>query len=167
MPSLKAFRRLSVPKVMLGTFLLALLFFVLLQISMRYVRVLYFSGVEEASLLCATYLYFLGMSYVTYTDSHIRCDILRSVVKNPLVSKYITLVSLCICLFVAIASSYLAFDHSWYVAVNKQVTIALRAPRIIFMASVVIGFFLTSAFLLFRIVTEIRTPTIERREDKA
>jgi len=166
MPNLKALRRLSVPKVMLGTFLIALLFFVLLQISMRYVRALYFSGVEEASLLCATYLYFLGMSYVTYTDGHIRCDILRSVVKSPLALKYLTLASLCICLFVAIVSSYLAFDHSWYVAVNKQVTIALRAPRIVFMASVVIGFFLTSIFLLYRIVIEIRTPTVERGEGK-
>lgn len=166
MPNLKGLGRLSVPKVMLGAALFGLTSFVLLQISMRYVRVLYFSGVEEATLLCATYLYFLGMSYVTYTDSHIRCDVLRFA-GRPLVSKYLTLTSLLISLFVAVVASYWAFDHSWYVTVNKHVTITLGIPRIIFMASVPIGFILTSLFLLFHIVKEIRTPTVKRKEDAA
>lgn len=163
MAKLRRVITLGVTKAILCAALWALVLLVLFQILMRFVPAFYFGGVEESTLLCATYLYFVGMAYVTYEDSHVRCDVLRTTVKNPLTLKYLGIASLLMSICVAGVYSYLAFEHCYYVAAAKQVTVALRAPRIIFMASVLLGFGVTSLFLLFYIVKEIKSLIIEKR----
>ena len=81
---------------------LGLAFLMFAQVIMRYVLESPFTGIEEASILLAVWIYFLGMGYATREREHIHGGIVSLVVKDPFKVKIIRFFGSITCMIAAI-----------------------------------------------------------------
>jgi len=126
-------------------------------VVVRYLPGVALYGIPEVVTLCAAWLYFAGMGYVTYQKKHITVDLITwGAGENSLFVRYSGLVSSLITIAVCLAYGYLALQYSIIVAGMGQRTIDIGFPRIILISSIVFGFTLMTLYSVLHLVREIR-----------
>ena len=125
-------------------------------VIVRYLPGIALYGIPEAVTLCAAWLYFAGMSYVSYEKKHITVDLLTwRFAASGSFSRYTGLVSSLITIAVCLAYGYLGFEYCITVASMGQRTIDIGYPRIILVSSIAFGFTLMILYTVFHLVAEI------------
>lgn len=146
----KIFRAL----MMLTCISLACLMFA--QTLMRYGMDSSFGGFEEASILLAVWVYFLGMGYATREREHIRGGIVSLLVKNPHKIAYIRFIGTVICMIAACIFGYFAYKYAINEVIKGRVSTSLRWPRGIWSASMIVGFAMMIGYFLLEAINEFR-----------
>ncbi|WP_421868360.1 TRAP transporter small permease [Motiliproteus sp.] len=126
------------------------------QVIMRYVLESPFTGIEEASILLAVWVYFLGMGYATRQREHIHGGIVSLVVKSPYKVAIIRFVGTIICMLAACLFGYFACKYALKEIDKGRVSINLRWPRGIWSASMIAGFAMMVGYFLLEAVNEFR-----------
>ena len=148
---------ISLHKLMLYIALGACVLTTLSLVIVRYLPGVALYGIPEAVTLCAAWLYFAGMGYVSYEKKHITVDLLTwRFAESGIFSRYSGLVSSFITIAVCLAYGYLGFRYSMIVAGMGQRTIDIGYPRIILISSIVFGFTLMTLYSVLHLVGEIR-----------
>ena len=148
---------ISLHKVMLYIALGACVLTTLSLVIVRYLPGVALYGIPEAVTLCAAWLYFAGMGYVSYQKKHITVDLLTwRFAESGSFSRYSGLVSSFITIAVCLAYGYLGFQYCLNIASMGQRTIDIGYPRIILVSSIALGFTLMTLYTVFHLVTEIR-----------
>ena len=148
---------ISLHKVMLYIALGACVLTTLSLVIVRYLPGVALYGIPEAVTLCAAWLYFAGMGYVSYQKKHITVDLLSwGVTESSLFSRYFGLVSSFLTIAVCLAYGYLGFQYCIIVGGMGQRTIDIGYPRIILVSSIVLGFTLMTLYSVVHLVGEIR-----------
>ena len=132
--------------------LLALLMFA--QVVMRYVLESPFTGIEEASILLAVWVYFLGMGYATRQQEHIHGGILSLVVKDPYKTQCFKLFGSLVCMLAACVFGYFAIKYSLKEIDRGRLSINLRWPRGFWSASMIAGFAMMVLYFAVYAVTQ-------------
>ncbi|WP_299177661.1 TRAP transporter small permease [uncultured Neptuniibacter sp.] len=133
---------------------LALLMFA--QVIMRYVLQSPFNGIEEAAILLAVWIYFLGMGYATREREHIHGGIVSLVVKDPFKVNMIRFVGSITCMIAAIIFGYFACKYALKEIDRGRVSINLRWPRGFWSASMIVGFAMMVGYFLLETINEFR-----------
>ncbi|RVU29450.1 TRAP transporter small permease [Neptunomonas marina] len=143
---------------------LALLMFT--QVVLRYLLDSPFSGIEEASILLAVWIYFLGMGYATREREHIHGGIVSLVVKDPYKVKLIRFIGSITCMLAAILFGYFACKYALKEIDKGRVSINLRWPRGIWSASMIVGFAMMVGYFLLETINEWRDIRRMKRSQK-
>ena len=149
-----------------GLMLAALMF---AQVIMRYVLESPFTGIEEASILLAVWVYFLGMGYATRQHEHIHGGILTLIVKDPYKTQQFRLFGSLICMLAACVFGYFACVYALKEIDRGRLSINLRWPRGIWSASMIVGFAMMVGYFLLNAleqVSELRIIKPNRRESR-
>ena len=133
---------------------LAILMFT--QVILRYALESPFTGIEEAAMLLALWVYFLGMGYATREREHIHGGIVSLVVKNPYKVKVIRLIGSVTCMLAAILFGYFACKYALKEIDKGRVSVNLRWPRGIWSASMIVGFAMMVGYFLLETINELR-----------
>lgn len=148
---------ISLHKVMLYIALGACVLTTLSLVIVRYLPGVALYGIPEAVTLCAAWLYFVGMGYVSYEKKHITVDLLTwRFAESGSFSRYSGLVSSFITIVVCLAYGYLGFQYCLNIASMGQRTVDIGYPRIILVSSIALGFTLMTLYTVFHLVAEIR-----------
>lgn len=140
--------------MMLACLLLAGLIFS--QVVMRYGFDSPFSGIEEASVLLAVWVYFLGMGYATREREHIHGGIVSLLVKDANKVAYIRFTGSIICMIAACIFGYYAYQYGLKEFTKGRVSTSLRWPRGIWSASMVVGFAMMIGYFLLETINGYR-----------
>lgn len=140
--------------MILTCLLLACLMFT--QTVMRYGMDSSFSGFEEASVLLAVWVYFLGMGYATREGEHIRGGIVSLVVKDQQKVAYIRFIGSTVCMIAACIFGYFAYTYAINEISKGRVSTSLRWPRGIWSASMIVGFAMMIGYFLLETINEFR-----------
>lgn len=133
---------------------LAILMFT--QVIMRYVLESPFAGIEEAAILLAVWVSFLGMGYATKERSHIHGGIVSLVVDDPLKISMLRLIVSAICFITACIFGYFAAKYGLFVIEKERMSLYLQWPKGLWTASMVFGFVLMASYFLLQIVKDFR-----------
>ncbi|MCV6611904.1 MAG: TRAP transporter small permease, partial [Amphritea sp.] len=144
---------------------LAILMFT--QVILRYVIELPFTGIEEASILLAVWIYFLGMGYATREREHIHGGIVSLVVKDPDKVGMIRFFGSIVCMIAACIFGYFACKYALKEIDRGRVSINLRWPRGIWSGSMIIGFAMMVGYFLLEAINEFRDLRRTRRNRNA
>lgn len=126
------------------------------QVIMRYVLESPFTGIEEASILLAVWVYFLGMGYATREREHIHGGIVSLVVKDPYKVGLIRFIGSVTCMLAAILFGYFACKYALKEIDKGRVSVNLRWPRGIWSASMIVGFAMMVGYFLLETINEFR-----------
>lgn len=135
---------------------LALAVLMFSQVIMRYVLESPFTGIEEASILLAVWIYFLGMGYATREREHIHGGIVSLIVKDPYKVGWIGLFGSIVCMIAAIVFGYFACKYALKEIDRGRVSVNLRWPRGIWSASMIVGFAMMVGYFLLEIINQFR-----------
>jgi len=148
---------ISLHKLILCFALGACILTTLSLVIVRYLPGVALYGIPEAVTLCAAWLYFAGMGYVSYQKKHITVDLVSwGVTKSSLFSRCFGLVSSFITIAVCLAYGYLGFQYCVIVSTMGQRTVDIGYPRIILVSSIILGFTLMTLYSVVHLVSEIR-----------
>ncbi|GGK71311.1 TRAP transporter small permease [Amphritea balenae] len=126
------------------------------QVIMRYVLESPFTGIEEASILLAVWVYFLGMGYATREREHIHGGIVSLVVKDPYKVGVIRFIGSVTCMLAAILFGYFACKYALKEIDKGRVSVNLRWPRGIWSASMIVGFAMMVGYFMLETINEFR-----------
>jgi len=143
---------------------LGLAFLMFGQVIMRYVFESPFTGIEEASILLAVWIYFLGMGYATREREHIHGGIVSLVVKDPYKVSIIRFVGSITCMIAACLFGYFACKYALKEIDRGRVSVNLRWPRGIWSASMMVGFAMMVGYFLLETINEFRGLRRMRRQ---
>ena len=146
---------------------LGLAFLMFGQVIMRYVLESPFTGIEEASILLAVWIYFLGMGYATREREHIHGGIVSLVVKDPYKVGMIRFFGSIVCMIAACIFGYFACKYALKEIDRGRVSINLRWPRGIWSGSMIIGFAMMVGYFLLEAINEFRDLRRTRRNRNA
>ena len=135
---------------------LGLAFLMFAQVIMRYVLESPFTGIEEASILLAVWIYFLGMGYATREREHIHGGIVSLVVKDPYKVGIIRFIGSITCMIAACVFGYFACKYALKEIDRGRVSVNLRWPRGIWSSSMIIGFAMMVGYFLLETINEFR-----------
>ena len=135
---------------------LGLAFLMFSQVIMRYVLESPFTGIEEASILLAVWIYFLGMGYATREREHIHGGIVSLIVKDPYKVSIIRFIGSITCMLAAIVFGYFACKYAFKEIDRGRVSVNLRWPRGIWSSSMIIGFAMMVGYFLLETINEFR-----------
>jgi len=144
---------------------LALLMFT--QVILRYVLESPFTGIEEASILLAVWVYFLGMGYATREREHIHGGIVSLVVKDPYKVGVIRFIGSITCMLAAILFGYFACKYALKEIDKGRVSVNLRWPRGIWSASMIVGFVMMVGYFLLETINEFSYLRSQSRSSKS
>lgn len=126
------------------------------QIALRYIPGIKLYGIAELITLSGAYLYFVGISYVTYQKKHITVDLITwGAGEDSLFVRYSGLVSSLLTITVSLVYGYLAFRWCGIVVGMGQKSVDLGYPRIILVSSLGLGFACMIIFSIYHFVREI------------
>jgi TRAP-type C4-dicarboxylate transport system permease small subunit len=132
---------------------LAILMFT--QVIMRYVLESPFAGIEEAAILLAVWVSFLGMGYATKQRSHIHGGIVGLIVSDPFKISLLRLFVSIICLITACVFGYFATKYGLFVIEKQRMSLYLQWPKGLWTASMVFGFLLMAGYFLLQAVKDL------------
>lgn len=125
----------------------------------RYILKTDFFGMEDVLLISTIWMYFVGSSYGSYEDSHIKADILTNSIKNENTKKVINLIEKTVsCIIIAILAWW-CIDFVRWNLITMPVSPALKIPLITSQSAVAIGFvlmFFFQAYHLYKAVLRMR-----------
>lgn len=133
---------------------LAILMFT--QVIMRYVLESPFAGIEEAAILLAVWVSFLGMGYATKERSHIHGGIVSLIVYDPLKIAMLRLIVSVICFTTACIFGYFAAKYGLFVIEKERLSLYLQWPKGLWTASMIFGFLLMASYFLLQTVKDLR-----------
>ncbi len=145
---------------------MGLAFLMFSQVIMRYVLESPFTGIEEASILLAVWVYFLGMGYATREREHIHGGIVSLVVKDPYKVNVIRFIGSITCMIAAIVFGYFACKYALKEIDRGRVSVNLRWPRGVWSASMIVGFAMMVGYFLLETINEFRDLRRTRRARK-
>lgn len=126
------------------------------QVIMRYVLESPFTGIEEASILLAVWVYFLGMGYATREREHIHGGIVSLIVKDPYKVGVIRFIGSLTCMIAAIVFGYFACKYALKELDRGRLSVNLRWPRGLWSASMIVGFAMMVGYFLLETINEFR-----------
>ena len=126
------------------------------QVIMRYVLESPFAGIEEAAILLAVWVSFLGMGYATKQRSHIHGGIVGLIVYDPFKISMLRLFVSVICLITACVFGYFATQYGLFVIEKQRMSLYLQWPKGLWTASMVFGFLLMASYFLLQTVKDLR-----------
>jgi len=132
---------------------LAILMFT--QVIMRYVLESPFAGIEEAAILLAVWVSFLGMGYTTKQRSHICGGIVSLIVFDPFKVAMLRLIVSVICLITVCVFGYFATTYTLFVIESERMSLYLQWPKGLWTASMVFGFLLMASYFLLQTVKDL------------
>jgi TRAP-type C4-dicarboxylate transport system permease small subunit len=133
---------------------LAILMFT--QVIMRYVLESPFAGIEEAAILLAVWVSFLGMGYATKQRSHIHGGIVSLIINDPLKIQILRLIVSIICFFTACVFGYFSAKYGLFVIEKERMSLYLQWPKGLWTASMLFGFLLMASYFLLQAVKDFR-----------
>ena len=131
---------------------LAILMFT--QVIMRYVLESPFAGIEEAAILLAVWVYFLGMGYATKERAHIHGGIVSLVVSDPFKIEMIRFIVSIICTIAACVFGYYATKYGLFVIEKGRMSLYLQWPKGLWSGSMIFGFAMMIFYFLLQTVTD-------------
>ena len=127
------------------------------QVTLRFIPGVKLYGTAELVMLSATWMYFLGMGYVSYRNKHITADVLSWLLpEDSLTAKWLGLLGSFLGILVCLFYGYLAFEFMVMVAQMRQQTTDIGFPRIWLVSSVGVGFVVMGFFSIYHFVRELR-----------
>jgi TRAP-type C4-dicarboxylate transport system permease small subunit len=126
------------------------------QVIMRYVLESPFAGIEEAAILLAVWVSFLGMGYATKQRSHIHGGIVSLIVYDPFKIQMLRFIVSVICLVTACIFGFFAAKYGLFVIEKERMSLYLQWPKGLWTASMVFGFLLMSVFFLLQTLKDFR-----------
>lgn len=112
---------------------------IIVSCIMRYVFTKNWYGSDEIILTFAFWLYFMGAVYGSFEDSHIKADIIPTVVKNMRTKDSITLVAAVLLVIINALLIIWAFPYFWEGVVKMPATTALKIPLLIPRMAILLG----------------------------
>ena len=112
---------------------------------LRYVLQTDMYGMEEVVVMIAFWLYFMANSYAVYDKSHVKADILPSMLNKRhqrLIKPFLYALMLIACIIYSIWS----FDTVYFSYVEKPTTMALGIPFWLGHLSILVGFVLSAFY---------------------
>ena len=141
---------------------LAILMFT--QVIMRYVLESPFAGIEEAAILLAVWVSFLGMGYATKQRSHIHGGIVGLIVSDSFKISLLRLFVSIICLITACVFGYFATKYGLFVIEKQRMSLYLQWPKGLWTASMVFGFLLMAGYFLLQAVKDLRETLVIKEQ---
>jgi TRAP-type C4-dicarboxylate transport system permease small subunit len=144
---------------------LALLMFA--QVIMRYVLESPFAGIEEAAILLAVWVYFLGMGYATKERAHIHGGIVSLVVSDPFKIEMIRFIVSIICTIAACIFGYYATKYGLFVIEKQRISLYLQWPKGLWSGSMIFGFAMMVFYFLLQTVKDYRALLVTKAQLQA
>ena len=126
------------------------------QVIMRYVLESPFAGIEEAAILLAVWVSFLGMGYATKQQSHIHGGIVSLLVYDAFKIQLLRLIVSVICLITACFFGYFAAKYGLFVIEKERMSLYLQWPKGLWTGSMVFGFLLMAIYFLLQTLKNFR-----------
>ena len=126
------------------------------QVIMRYVLESPFAGIEEAAILLAVWVSFLGMGYATKQRSHIHGGIVSLIVYDAFKIQMLRFIVSVICLVTACIFGYFSAKYGLFVIEKERMSLYLQWPKGLWTASMVFGFLLMSIYFLLQTLKDFR-----------
>ncbi|MBA6326882.1 TRAP transporter small permease [Colwellia sp. MB02u-6] len=126
------------------------------QVIMRYVLESPFAGIEEAAILLAVWVSFLGMGYATKKRSHIHGGIVSLIVYDAFKIQMLRFIVSVICLITACIFGYFSAKYGLFVIEKERMSLYLQWPKGLWTASMVFGFLLMSVYFLLQTLKDFR-----------
>lgn len=148
---------LKVQRVLIALAGVTLATLMVVQTLIRYWFETPFLGIEETAVLLGLWLYFLGSSYATRIDAHIKGGVAGLFIKNPRILTAVKLGGTLVCL--AISILFVAYAGAYLLSVweSGRRSTYLGWPTIIWVVSMVVGFVLMSSYLALQALNELST----------
>jgi TRAP-type transport system small permease protein len=143
---------------------LAILMFT--QVIMRYVLESPFAGIEEAAILMAVWIYFLGMGYATKERAHIHGGIVSLVVTDPFKIELIRFIVSIICAIAACVFGYYATKYGLFVIEKGRMSLYLQWPKGLWSASMIFGFAMMVIYFMLQTVKDYREMLTAKAQSK-
>lgn len=144
---------------------LAILMFA--QVLMRYGLESPFAGIEEAAILMAVWVYFLGMGYATKERAHIHGGIVSLVVSDPFKIEMIRFIVSIICTIAACVFSYFATKYGLFVIEKGRMSLYLQWPKGLWNSSMIFGFIMMMFYFLLQTVKDYRAMLAAKAQNKS
>ena len=126
------------------------------QVIMRYVLESPFAGIEEAAILLAVWVSFLGMGYTTKQRSHIHGGIVNLIIHDPFKIAMLRLIVSIICFITACIFGYFSAKYGLFVIESERMSLYLQWPKGLWTASMVFGFLLMVVYFLLQTIKDFR-----------
>ncbi|MDX2370059.1 MAG: TRAP transporter small permease [Colwellia sp.] len=144
---------------------LAILMFA--QVIMRYVLESPFAGIEEAAILMAVWVYFLGMGYATKERAHIHGGIVSLVVSDPFKIEMLRFIVSIICTIAACIFGYYATKYGLFVIEKGRMSLYLQWPKGLWSGSMIFGFAMMIFYFLLQTVKDYRAMLAAKAQKQA
>lgn len=144
---------------------LAILMFA--QVIMRYVLESPFAGIEEAAILMAVWVYFLGMGYATKERAHIHGGIVSLVVSDPFKIEMLRFIVSIICTIAACIFGYYATKYGLFVIEKGRMSLYLQWPKGLWSGSMIFGFAMMIFYFLLQTVKDYHAMLAAKAQKQA
>jgi len=141
-------------RCIVGVAVLTILVTMTTCVVLRYIIGQDIVGSDEICTIAAMWLYFIGSSLGSYEDSHIKANILDTLVKSDKFVYCLQIVKLSIALFVLIYFTIWATQYWQWNVEAAQVTAYFRWPLMTSKAAVTIGFYGMTFYTIWRLVRQ-------------
>ncbi len=125
------------------------------QAAMRYLFKINFYGLDELIIIIAFWLYFMGSSYGSYEESHIKADIVSVYIKNKKLKEVFSLVASIITTAITLLFTYWALDLFIWGIVRQAKSPVLSIPMVIPQSAIFIGFVIMSIYSVVYLFRDI------------
>lgn len=126
------------------------------SVFLRYVLRTDLFGIEDFLVIGAFWLYFIGASYGSYDESHIKADILSLYLKGTKLQVIINFISSLITLIVSIVFTKWAVDLFIWGIVMKGKSPAWGIPYYVPQSSLMVGFILMSFYFVIYLIRDTK-----------
>jgi len=134
------------------------------QVIMRYVLESPFAGIEEAAILLAVWVSFLGMGYATKERSHIHGGIVSLIVEDPFKIAILRLFVSIICFITVCVFGYFSAKYGLFVIEKERMSLYLQWPKGLWTASMIFGFLLMASYFLLQTVKDLRETLVIKNQ---
>lgn len=133
--------------------------------ALRYIFRLDLFGAEEVILIVGMYLYFIGSSYGSYEQTHIKASVLDIFISNKKILNRIELVQQTLTTLIIFIMTYYCFGFMKFSIEAAARTAVLKIPFYVGHASLAFGLILMSFYHVFHLVNFIRDLIKNRDEE--
>ena len=126
------------------------------QAAFRYLFQLDFYGLDELIVIVAFWLYFMGSSYGSFEQSHIKADVVSVYIKNEKAKQLLQLIASLITTGISLLITYWALQFFIWGIVRQAKSPVLGIPMVIPQSAIFIGFILMSMYSLVYLYLDVK-----------
>ena len=134
--------------------------------ALRYIFKADLFGMEELVLIAGMYLYFVGSSYGSYEQSHIKASVLNVFIDNERMLNKIELVQQVLTTGIVLMMAYYCIGFMQFSIEAGARTAVLKIPFYVGHASLAVGLSLMAYFHIFHLINFIRNFLKTNYEEK-